>query len=89
MLASASARRDASKLSASSALMTSLRFRREFQRVFEQHSLADTGAAYDSHLVPQGATGSFSRFVCRSLLDGSSVMQCRVVDQSTASGCLA
>ena len=46
VLAAESARRDASKVSASSALMTSLRLSREVARVFKQHSLADTGAAH-------------------------------------------
>lgn len=45
MVAADSARRDASKLSASSAMMTSLRLSREVEHVFKQHSLADTGAA--------------------------------------------
>lgn len=60
VLAAESARRDASKLSASSALMTSLRLRREIERVFEQRSLADTGAACDIHtFFPYCTTGSF------------------------------
>lgn len=46
MLAAESARREASKLSAGSALMVSLSLRRDVERVFRQHSLADTGAAY-------------------------------------------
>lgn len=58
-LAAEAARRDASKLSASSVLMTSLMLRREVERVFEQHSLADTGAAYDLHNFPKGKTSTF------------------------------
>lgn len=39
--------------------MTSMMLRREVERVFEQHSLADTGAAYDFHIFPKGMTSSF------------------------------
>ena len=72
VLAAESARRDASNLSASSTLLTSLKLRREVGRVFEQHSLADTGAAYDSNFIHKALEAPCIWLVCRQELNGTS-----------------